>query len=789
MGEILVGQGAIDGDGRALLESLASHHLRRHGGDAGKAVASLRSGPSTRDRLTEIGDPDLDATVSRVASTDDAIGGDPTRSTGHSVGVATSDGRRFRVLRPHARGGLGVVSVALDAELNREVALKQMLDDQADDPASRRRFLVEAEVTGGLEHPGIVPVYGLGHDPEGRPYYAMRFIRGESLKQAIQRFHSGGEGADPGRRSLGLRTLLRRFVDVCNAIDYAHSRGILHRDIKPANVVVGLHGETLVVDWGLAKPIGRAGPESVTGSAERTLVPASAGGSSETLPGQAMGTPAYMSPEQAEGDLDRTGPRADVYSLGATLYCLATGRPPFGGKDLGAVLRDVRRGKYPAPRSLDPSLDPALEAVCLRAMATRPEDRYPTPRALADDVERWAAGEPVTAWREPMARRARRWAPRHRTASAAAVAATLVAVVGLAGVLAVQARAIRDLSAKNALLAEANHRVQARFDLAQEAIHVFQAGVSEDLLLKEEEFQGLRNKLLRGAAEFHGKLQHLLQGQPDRRSRAALGRAYDDLGELTAQIGVKTEALAVHRKALGVWRELADLPGAEPGARIDVARSLLAVGTLDHATGEIPAALAAFDEARTLAEGRASPAEGSDAAREVLATSLYKIGNLRASTGRPAEARQAYRRALEIREELARAHPDLARIRADLAGTHYAIGLLMAESGRTAEARQAYQRAVAIQGDRARTGDDRYALACYRSLIAGAAAQPGSGMTAEEAQAEGDRAMARLTGAVVPSIGNLALIRDDPDLDALRARPDFRAWIGDFSFPADPFAR
>ncbi len=286
---------------------------------------------------------------------------------------------RFRVLRPHARGGLGTVDVALDSELNREVALKRILDKHADDPVSRARFLLEAEVTGGLEHPGIVPVYGLGHDDNGRPYYAMRFIKGDSLKEAIEAFHADESlRSDPGRRSLALRKLLRRFVDVCNAVDYAHGRGVLHRDIKPGNVIVGKYGETLVVDWGLAKPVGM--PETAERGGERALMPSSSSGSSETLPGSTLGTPAYMSPEQAAGDLEHLGPRSDVYSLGATLYCLLTGRPPFEGKKVLDLLEDVREGKFPPPRAVDPTVDRALEAACLKAMATRPEDRYASVR-------------------------------------------------------------------------------------------------------------------------------------------------------------------------------------------------------------------------------------------------------------------------------------------------------------------------------------------------------------------------------------------------------------------------
>ena len=448
MAEVLIGLGALDEDDRAAVEALVARHLKKHGGDPEKSLAILKIPPSARASLASLGSPEIEATMARIGfgsgptEEDKDADVDADRTTTYAVGSATSDGRRFRILRPHAQGGLGAVFVALDGELNREVALKQILDHHADDPTSRQRFLIEAEITGGLEHPGIVPVYGLGTYDRGRPYYAMRFIRGDSLKDAIGRFHDDESlKKDPGRRSLELRNLLRRFTDVCNAINYAHSRGILHRDIKPANVIVGKFGETLVVDWGLAKPIGRAEPG--TASEERTLMPSSASGSAETLPGSALGTPAYMSPEQAAGDLDHLGPRSDVYSLGATLYCLLTGRPPFEGDDLGAVLRGVQRGEYPPPRKLDPSISPALEAVCLKAMALKPADRYATARALADDVERWSADEPVSAYRDPVHVRLARWARRHRTGVAigAGVLQTAVVVLAVSTVLLGQSRA------------------------------------------------------------------------------------------------------------------------------------------------------------------------------------------------------------------------------------------------------------------------------------------------------------------------------------------------------------
>src|SRR5207249_163049 len=226
----------------------------------------------------------------------------------------TSSGLRFRILRPHARGGLGQVSVAHDEELHREVALKEIQERHADHPESRSRFLLEAEITGGLEHPGIVPVYGLGTYGDGRPFYAMRFIRGDSLQDAIKHFHEAEEpGRDPGQRALELRQLLGRFVAVCNTIGYAHSRGVLHRDLKPGNIMLGQYGETLVVDWGLAKPMNRR--ELDVDSSQGPLRPAAGSGSAPTLMGSAIGTPRYMSPEQASGRLDLLGPASDASSL------------------------------------------------------------------------------------------------------------------------------------------------------------------------------------------------------------------------------------------------------------------------------------------------------------------------------------------------------------------------------------------------------------------------------------------------------------------------------------------
>jgi serine/threonine protein kinase len=483
LGDILNEQGALDAEQHGLLTAMVRAHLKKHGNDPEKSLAAVPVSSGLKEQIQSLADADVQASLGHLAGAGDP---DATRSwsvgTSMSVGTSTSvdtsmsAGTRFRILRPHAKGGLGEVFVAEDLELHREVALKEILGRHAGHADSRGRFVLEAEITGGLEHPGIVPVYGLGAYADGRPFYAMRFIRGDNLKEAIARFHRSptrkrGAEHEPVSEdgplacasgsdftSLEFRQLLGRFIDVCNAVAYAHSRGVLHRDLKPGNVMLGKFGETLIVDWGLAKAGVRGQGLGVREeTAESVLRPGSGSGVAETVAGTAIGTPAYMSPEQAAGKLDQLGPATDLYSLGATLYTLLTNRPPINGSDSAEVLRQAQRGEagFAAPGASTTGIPAPLVAICQKAMSLSPRDRYATPLALAEDLEHWLADEPVKAAPDPLLVRTRRWMRKHPGPVSGIAAAVLVSLVGLA----IGAAVLRE---KNQLLSHANTQLDAK---------------------------------------------------------------------------------------------------------------------------------------------------------------------------------------------------------------------------------------------------------------------------------------------------------------------------------------
>jgi serine/threonine-protein kinase len=658
--------------------------LRQDGGGRSDLTPLIQQFPQYRADIECLFEAD------RFLGQDSLVGDPPAPPKG--VGPSTSSGTRFRVLHPHARGGLGQISVALDTELNREVALKQLLDQRSDDGSSRGRFVREAEITGGLEHPGIIPVYGLGHDAAGRPYYAMRLIRGDSLADAIARFHQSDQSArDPGERALALRGLLGRLVAVCNTIEYAHSRGVLHRDLKPANVMLGSYGETLVVDWGLAKVMGRPAAESERREAG-PFGPIS-GDTAATKLGTAAGTPAYMSPEQAAGKLERLGPTTDVYSLGAVLYCLLTGRAPFEGSDIATVLARARRGDFPAPRLVKTGVPRALEAICLKAMAREPAQRYATPRALSNDVERWLADEPVTAWSEPLIRRAGRWMRHHRTA------VTTAAVAGLVLVGALGFGYWREL-VHAASLDTQRRRAEDREQEAIAAVKRFGEIVSKNSDLKDRmELESLRKELLKEPLSFFKSLRGRLlsDGETRPEALARLGSASFELGHLTDEVGDKQDALVAHRESSEIFRKLAHANPSDTQFRFVLGRNLNNIGSLLRDTGRAHEALKSCEQALAIYQKLAETHPTNTRFQSALAESLDNVGILLSETGHPDEAQRSCEQALAIVRKLADAHPADTQFQGALATSYNNLGLLLSKTGRKDEALRSYERAVEIR--------------------------------------------------------------------------------------------
>lgn len=288
-------------------------------------------------------------------------------------------GTRYKLVRALGRGGMATVYLARDRELDREVALKVLdLPDRTGDLASRMHR--EARIVARLEHPGIVPIHDVGTLPDDRVFYAMKHVNGERLD------------AFP-RKSLPER--LRVFEKICDAVAFAHSQGVIHRDLKPENVMVGEFGEVLVMDWGLAKALREPETAAQDEPVQRTGSPL------QTDHGTVLGTPAYMAPEQASGDIARIDERTDVYALGAILYFLLTGEGP-GSQETPA-----------SPRKLNEKIARSIEAVCLKAMAARQPGRYANARELAHDVARYLDGLPVSAYRENPLEMMQRWISRN----------------------------------------------------------------------------------------------------------------------------------------------------------------------------------------------------------------------------------------------------------------------------------------------------------------------------------------------------------------------------------------
>lgn len=319
---------------------------------------------------------------------------------------------RYEVLGEIGKGGMGEVRRVHDRDLKRTMAMKIIRREMLQNPEAVARFVEEAQATAQLDHPGIVPVHELGKLADGRLYFTMKEVQGDTFGTVIKALHHVSDASGWGViEGWTFRRAVDAFHAACEAVAYAHSRGVIHRDIKPANIMVGSFGEVQVMDWGLAKVgAGRPDPFSELGV---VVTDRSADREQATLVGTVAGTPWYMAPEQARGQVHRLGPPADVYALGAVLYTLLCGRPPYEGKDGAQVLQQVTTSFYtPLSQRETPPLPPGLVEICEQAMRRDDQERYPTAKELADALAEWLDGDRKKAQARSVVERAQGLGPR-----------------------------------------------------------------------------------------------------------------------------------------------------------------------------------------------------------------------------------------------------------------------------------------------------------------------------------------------------------------------------------------
>jgi serine/threonine-protein kinase len=519
--------------------------------------------------------PDPDSTVQAEASTLAAEAGAQATWPPVRDGLADPPPSRDRYRRGEllARGGMGEVWRIRDEHLGREVVLKLVRPDRRTGRLADR-FLREAKVSSRLEHPNIVTLHELAGDgSRGLPFYTMRLVRGRTLADAIREYHASRRGGQAGR--VELVGLLEGFITVCRAVAFAHRSGVLHRDLKPSNIGLGDFGEVIVLDWGLARVEGGAKDADGPWPALDDLRE----GHDSTLDGTVLGTFPYIPPEQARGEVDRVGPRSDVYSLGAILYELLTARRPYPGPTRRDYVRQVLSEPVAPPRRHEPSVPPALEAVCLKAMAREPEDRYDSAAALADDVRRWLADEPVSAYHDPLATRLRRAVAKHRTAAAAAAALVATAVVALAVGLVVVSHE-RDVAEVARIDAEHAEGQAQRSLLLAEANRDAAFGVTNQLLLTLAEMEmsrlpgiaTVRLRLADRAAAIYREA--LARGEGDDPLALNAAEVFRLAGNLHRMTDDFQAAEGLYGEAIGLLRPLADRNGRSPRPRDGLAQTL-----------------------------------------------------------------------------------------------------------------------------------------------------------------------------------------------------------------------
>jgi serine/threonine-protein kinase len=554
------------------------------------------------------------------------------------------------------RGGMGVVYRARHVRLKRQVALKMILAGACAGPVHLARFRAEAEAAARLQHPNIVQIHEIG-EHDGRPYMALELCDG-SLAQLV------------GGKPLPLRQAAELVQTLARAMHHAHERGVVHRDLKPGNVLLTDDGVPKVTDFGLAKLLDVE--RQATNPSEPT-----------TRTGAILGTPSYMAPEQAQGQSRAVGPAADVYALGAILYELLTGRPPFLAETFLEALNLVVAVEPVAPSRLRPNLPRDLETICLQCLRKEARQRYASAQALADDLTRWLNGEPVLARPISSFERAVKWA-RRRPAWAILALVSMVSMLLLAAGLVWHNTRLR---------AERDEAKRAR-DRAVRTVDEMLTEVAEEHLADEPRTEEKRRVLLEKALQYYRDFLDEHPNDPELREQTAL--ACRRLGDIQRLLKQPASARKSYDQAIVLLGELAASSPGELRYQQDLASCYNFLGELCRTNSQPEQAKEAYQNALRLQTALRDHRPDEPAYQQEQARTLYNLGLLQTQTSQFPEAEAVLRRAAGLLDELQSRLPDRPAYRQELARAHLNLGPVLRATKRYAQARTEEEKAIGI---------------------------------------------------------------------------------------------